>query len=77
MFGIRDGDRILCWHTGIETVSLKQGDRIRNPVMVKDSHTIDQLHQEVMVAMNRYSLAVFKFTKEQEAEFIISKLKGD
>ena len=37
---------------------------------------IDQLLQDLMSDSDDYSMVVFKFSEEQEADYIIKKLKG-
>lgn len=51
-------------------------DRIRRPVMVSSAIEVDNLWQQCMVSFNLYDLVVFEFTEEQEAEFLIKRLRG-
>ena len=50
--------------------------RVRNPVMVESALEVDNLLQRCMVAFGLYDLVVFEFTREQEADIIVNKLKG-
>ena len=82
MYGIMsaDGERILCQsipsRSFPDIVILKIWDRAHNPIMIESAMEIDQLLQKCMVGMNDYNLKVFEFTKEQEANMIMNRLRG-
>lgn len=71
-----DGGKVLCNTYDFFRYVLKRWDRNGYPVMLENAHDIDELLQWATVAFGDYSLTVFEFIKEQEAELIIRKLKG-
>ena len=75
MYGIKGKYGILCWTT-TRGMTFYQNYSDNNPVIKDSPGEIDQLLQSVMSDYNDYSMTVFKFTKEQEEDFIIKRLRG-
>jgi hypothetical protein len=77
MYGImtQNGSLVLC-HGNSGQYVLKRWDRNGNLVMRDSAFEIDSLMQQFMVAANRYDLSVFEFTREQEENLVIRKLRG-
>jgi hypothetical protein len=75
MFGIRRNSSVMC-HSGSDKFQFCGTDRVRRPVIVSSAIDVDNLLQQCMVAFGLYDLVVFEFTKEQEEEIIIRKLRG-
>ena len=78
MYGIQssDGSRVLCEGRSSGTYVIKLWIRESYPVMKSTAYEIDSLLQWAMTTFDDYSLIVFEFTKEQEADIIMRKLKG-
>ena len=74
MYGIKRHESILC-RIG-QNYQFRGAARVRNPVMVESALEIDNLLQQCMVAFGLYNLVVFEFTEEQEAQYLIQKLRG-
>lgn len=76
MYGICDniGKILVWWKPG--KMNLCAAWQNYKPIMVEGRYEIDQLHQEIMVILNNYSLVVFEFTKEEEEEILLRILKG-
>lgn len=75
MYGIRRGELILC--NGREFIfELLPPALVYDPVMRHSAYVIDSLMQDLSVEWGDYNLTVFEFTKKQEAEMIIRRLKG-
>ena len=75
MFGIKRNSSVMCY-SGNDKFQFCGEDRIRRPVMVSSAIEVDNLCQKCMVAFNLYDLMVFEFTREEEEEFLIKRLKG-
>jgi hypothetical protein len=81
MYGITTdrGTMVLCQALGSTqflTFVLKRWDRATRPVMMSEPLKIDELLQRMVVHTGDYSLKVFEFTREQEEEMLIRRLKG-
>jgi hypothetical protein len=75
MYGIKGKYGILCWAAS-RGMNFYPLSRYNNPVIKESPMEIDNLLQQLMSDSDDYSMSVFKFTEEQEAEYIIKKLKG-
>lgn len=71
-----DGAVVLCTTWNDNGYVMKRWDRNGYPVLRESSHDIDTLLQWAIVTFNDYSLVVFEFTKDQEANILVRKLFG-
>lgn len=70
---------VLCHTLGstqLLTYVLKKWDRAVRPVMMSTPLDVDLLLQRMVSHTGDYSLKVFEFTREQEEELLIRRLKG-
>lgn len=79
MYGIRDGYYFLVnEYTGQSGLSLVNMffRPLCFPVMFESAYEADTKLQEMSVYFDNFNLTVYKFSKEEEAEYMMRKLRG-
>lgn len=79
MYGIRDGKFFIVDNGNIQfgkwsIVNIEAKPCI--PFMTDSSYEVDKVLQEMSVIFGNYNLVVYKFTKDEEEDYLIRKLRG-
>lgn len=80
MYGIRDGhyflvDGYISRDSGLSLVNMFFRPSCF-PVMFESAYEADIKLQEMSVYFDNFNLVVYEFSKEEEAEYMIRKLRG-
>ncbi len=76
MYGITNESGAILSRRSHDTYVFKRWERNGNFIALYSAIEIDDLLQKIMTASGNYNLSVFEYTKEQEEDLIIRKLRG-
>lgn len=70
------GHRMLLAQFGLDLLGLDSWQSTSEPIMISSAIEVDKLLQEFSVENRMYDLVVFEFTREQEEQVLMQRLKG-